>query len=175
MLLSQPYRKMKGYEATHTEAGSRITWNHTFRQYQLRLLQSFIWSVLWNAHSAQRTYSVESYTGVSEQSDQLPDLPHHLTFNAESSTRENCFSPVFHPLKTPWDCTSRGCNILNSSNSPTYWESKCIQKWNLVLTLFSTAATERQQYTLSRRIILFSDIDIHIAVTVTLPVFIYQH
>lgn len=33
----------------------------------------------------------------------------------------------------------------------------------------------RQQYTLSRRVILFSDIDVHIAVTVILLVFIYWH
>lgn len=44
-----------------------------------------------------------------------------------------------------------------------------------LLTLLSTAARVRQQYTLSRRVILFSDIDVHIAVTVILLVFIYWH
>lgn len=39
----------------------------------------------------------------------------------------------------------------------------------------SNADRGRKQYTLSRRIILFSDIDMHIAATVTLLLFIYQH
>ena len=42
-----------------------------------------------------------------------------------------------------------------------------------LLTLLSTPARGKQQYTLSRRIILFSDIDVHIPVTVTLLVLIY--
>lgn len=57
--LSHPDRKRKGYEATHKETRSRITWNHTFRQSQHRLLQSCFWSVLWNVCSAHRTYSTE--------------------------------------------------------------------------------------------------------------------
>lgn len=43
------------------------------------------------------------------------------------------------------------------------------------LTLLSTAARVRQQYTLSRRIILLSNVNMHIAVTVFLLVFIYWH
>lgn len=59
-LLSHPYQKGKGYEATHHETGSRITWNHTFGQSPLRLLRSCFWSVLWNMCSAQTTYSESS-------------------------------------------------------------------------------------------------------------------
>lgn len=65
-------------------------------------------------------------------------------------------------------------DILNSPSSPAYLRGSAYKNgFYDLLSLLSTAARGRQQYTLSKRIIVFSDTDMHIALIVTLLVFIY--
>lgn len=105
---------------------------------------------------------------------QVSSLTYLAKSVSESSTKEKHASPVFHPLQLPWDCTSKRYDILNSPSSPTYLRRSAYKNgFYDLLSLLSTAARGRQQYTLSKRIILFSDTDMHIALIVTLLVFIY--